>query len=318
MGRWLSEYRYYEFQAVDRPLDEADRKALRALSSRARITAASFTNHYERGDFKGSPVQLVERWFDLHLHVASWGTRRLMMRLPRRLVDHDRLDAWLVGTDLAEILEAGDNLILDIRDDGEEALDRDWDDGSGWLAAMAPLRADLLSGDWRLPYLLRLTGVEDGSVRDEALEPLSGIAPLSAGLLAFADFFRIDGDLAQAAAEAPGDAPSQESSSAGLRAALRAEIAALPESEAPGHSRGSRQHYARQARCGGAARQSARLGKPLRGSGDAPKTSGGSERRRRQGAHAWQLCGCGARMSGARSKSKSAGATLPATTGRRA
>ena len=50
----MSEYQYYEFQAIDRPLDESDREALRSLSSRAQITATSFTNHYEWGDFKGS------------------------------------------------------------------------------------------------------------------------------------------------------------------------------------------------------------------------------------------------------------------------
>lgn len=40
----MSEYQYYEFQAIDRPLREADQAALRALSTRARITATSFTN----------------------------------------------------------------------------------------------------------------------------------------------------------------------------------------------------------------------------------------------------------------------------------
>ena len=50
----MSEYQYYEFQAVDRPLDKADREALRAYSMRARITATSFTNHYDWGHFIGS------------------------------------------------------------------------------------------------------------------------------------------------------------------------------------------------------------------------------------------------------------------------
>ena len=49
----MSEYQYYEFQAVDRPLSDADRQALRGLSTRARITATSFTNEYHWGDFKG-------------------------------------------------------------------------------------------------------------------------------------------------------------------------------------------------------------------------------------------------------------------------
>ena len=43
----MSEYQYYEFQAIDRPLAEADVQVLRALSTRARITATSFINSYE-------------------------------------------------------------------------------------------------------------------------------------------------------------------------------------------------------------------------------------------------------------------------------
>ena len=54
----MSEYQYYEFQAIDRPLDRAAQKALRSISSRARITATSFTNHYEWGDLKGERVGL--------------------------------------------------------------------------------------------------------------------------------------------------------------------------------------------------------------------------------------------------------------------
>src|SRR3546814_9072641 len=76
----MSEYQYYEFQAIDRPLDRAAQEALRSISSRARISATSFTNHYEWGDLKGDPCKLMEQWFDLHLSLTNWGTRRLMMR----------------------------------------------------------------------------------------------------------------------------------------------------------------------------------------------------------------------------------------------
>ena len=91
----MSEHQYYEFQAIDRPLSDADRHALRDLSTRARITATSFTNSYEWGDFKGDSAKLVERWFDLHLYVANWGSRRLMIRWPARLVDRDRFDDFV-------------------------------------------------------------------------------------------------------------------------------------------------------------------------------------------------------------------------------
>jgi hypothetical protein len=69
----MSEYQYYEFQAIDRPLAGADQDALRALSTRARITATSFTNSYEWGDFKGDPARLMEKWFDLHLYIGQLG-----------------------------------------------------------------------------------------------------------------------------------------------------------------------------------------------------------------------------------------------------
>ena len=156
----MSEYRYYEFQAIDRPLSEADRQALRDLSTRARITATSFINSYEWGDFKGDPAELMERWFDLHLYLTNWGSRRLMIRLPTRMVHRDLLDAFLGEVDCAGLTLAGENLILDVLLDEVESGDDDLEDGSGWLAALAPLRAEVLAGDLRLFYLLWLTAVE--------------------------------------------------------------------------------------------------------------------------------------------------------------
>lgn len=223
----MSEYQYYEFQAIDRPLGEADMEALRALSTRARITATSFTNDYEWGDFKGSPERLMEQWFDLHLYLANWGTRRLMLRLPKRLVDGSRLDRFLMGSDLAEVIDAGKHLILDICDDGDDVDYNDRDDGSGWLGALAPLRADMLSGDCRLLYLLWLEALDSGNLRDDGLEPLPGIGPLTGPLEAFAAFFRIDADLVQAAAEAPSGGAQADLSSEAIHAA----VASIPEAE---------------------------------------------------------------------------------------
>ncbi len=40
----MSEYQYYEFQAIDRPLTVKEMTELRSYSTRARITATSFIN----------------------------------------------------------------------------------------------------------------------------------------------------------------------------------------------------------------------------------------------------------------------------------
>ncbi len=199
----MSEYQYYEFLAIDRPLDRTAQQALRAISSRAKITATSFTNHYEWGDLKGDPRELVERWFDLHLYLANWGTRRLMMRLPKRFLNRKDIDPFLGQIDWVEILMSGDSFILDISRPEVEA--DDLDDGSGWLASLAPLRSDVLAGDVRLFYLLWLAAVQDGLASDDEVEPMRGIGPLNGALEAFANFFVIDPDLVQAAAELEAD-----------------------------------------------------------------------------------------------------------------
>jgi hypothetical protein len=218
----MSEYQYYEFRAIDRPLSEADRQALRDLSTRARITATSFTNSYEWGDFKGDPAKLMERWFDLHLYLTNWGSRRLMIRLPTRLVNRHLLDAFLGEVDCAEQRVVGENLILDVGLDEVEAEDDDLEDGSGWLAALTPLRAEVLAGDLRLFYLLWLTAVEADRVGAAELEPMLGIGPMTAALEAFAAFFGIDPDLVQVAAERPAVVVPSVSTSVDVRKILLA------------------------------------------------------------------------------------------------
>lgn len=60
----MSEYQYYEFLALDRPLDEDEQADVRELSTRAEITATSFTNEYHWGDFKGDPDEMMELYYD--------------------------------------------------------------------------------------------------------------------------------------------------------------------------------------------------------------------------------------------------------------
>jgi len=83
----MSKYQYYEFQAIDRPLSKSEMAELRAISTRATITPSRFMNVYNFGDFKGNPSVLLERYFDAFLYEANWGTRELMFRLPKRLLD---------------------------------------------------------------------------------------------------------------------------------------------------------------------------------------------------------------------------------------
>ena len=199
----MSEYQYYEFLALDRPLTDKQRAELRSISTRAEITATRFVNEYQWGDLKGDPRKMMERYFDAFLYLANWGTRRLMFRLPRGALGSKTAERYCY-TDTASLIETGSHLILSLYVDREP--DGYWDEPGGQLAAMVQARAELAAGDLRLLYLAWLLALQSDEVDDEDTEPPvpAGLEHLSASLQAVVDFFEIDEDLiAVAAASSP-------------------------------------------------------------------------------------------------------------------
>ncbi|MBU4490147.1 MAG: hypothetical protein KKE79_05885 [Actinobacteria bacterium] len=202
----MSEYQYYEFHAVDRPLTQKQMAELRSFSSRARITPSSFVNVYNWGSFKGDRKKWMEKHFDAFLYLANWGSRWLEFRIPARLLEADIASPYCAEDNLS-CRTKGDHLILSFHSEEE---DYEWAEGEGWLASLVPLRADLMHGDHRCLYLGWLLGAQGGELDDEALEPPvpPGLGDLSAPLRSFADFLRIDYDLIAAAAEQSDEGPA--------------------------------------------------------------------------------------------------------------
>ncbi|MFI7547973.1 hypothetical protein [Actinoplanes sp. NPDC049599] len=214
----MSEYQYYEFTAVDRPLTTREQSELRSLSTRADITATSFVNTYEWGNFKGDPRKMVERYFDAHLYLANWGTRELMLRLPKRVLDPAVVADYCVG-DSASAWTSGKHLIIGLNREDEDGTD-EWDiGGEGLLASIIGVRASLAAGDLRLLYLAWLRCVQSLEVSDDELEPPvpAGLATLDAPLTAVAEFLCIDRDLIAAAAAGSPPATAAEPTAARLR-----------------------------------------------------------------------------------------------------
>ncbi len=205
----MSEYQYYEFLAIDRPLDNAEQAEVRSLSTRARITATSFVNEYHWGDFKGDPSRLMERYYDAHLYVANWGTHRVMFRLPCDLLDPDVVEDYCVDGQV-DAWSTGEFVVLDVTSE-DHAGEFDFDyDAETLLSAIVGVRAELAAGDLRPLYLAWLAAYggwerdEDMFDRDadDDLEPPvpPGLGALTAAQRALADFLRLDDDLLAIAA----------------------------------------------------------------------------------------------------------------------
>jgi hypothetical protein len=223
----VSEYQYYEFVAVDRPLTAAQQGELRALSTRARITASSFVNDYQWGDLKGDPRAWMERYFDAHLYLTNWGTRRIALRLPRNLLDPDTAATYCVG-ESAHSWATREHVILDLSTEDEDG-DEEWWDSEGSLASIVPVRADLADGDLRLLYLAWLLCVQGRELdEDEPERPVPpGLGELSGPLRSLADFLRLDHDLLTMAAQASPTRTAKVPSTA----ALTKWVKGLPEAD---------------------------------------------------------------------------------------
>jgi hypothetical protein len=198
----VSEYQYYEFVALDRPLTVAEMADLRSISTRAQITPTRFFNEYHWGDLKADPAELLARYFDVHVYFANWGSRRLMFRLPLPAVDLEDLRACVPGGPVT-LTVTGDHVVLDLSSETEEPEEEWFEDGQ-LAASLTPLRAELLRGDRRVAYLAWLLAVQAGELDPDIPEPRvpGGLDAHSASLAALTGFLRVDPDLLAVAAEA--------------------------------------------------------------------------------------------------------------------
>jgi uncharacterized protein (DUF2249 family) len=222
----MSEYQYYEFRTIDQPLDEKAIQALRDLSSRAQITPTSFVNEYNWGDFKGSPLKLMEEYFDAFLYVANWGTHQFMLKVPLKLINFDLVKKYCYGENVTAY-KKGENLIFEFI---SESDDYEWEDGEGWLSSLITLRSDILQGDYRCLYLGWLFCSQMGDFEDDEFEPPvpANLGKLNGPLKSFVDFMRIDTDLIAVATE---NSASKEVHQAVDQKRLGSWISNLPEKE---------------------------------------------------------------------------------------
>jgi len=225
----MSEYQYYEFLAIDRPLTADEMEELRTLSTRATITPVSFTNEYNWGDFKGDPGKLMQHYFDAHVYVANWMTAIFMVRLPIEALTKETAKSVAVPYQL-DIKDTKTHWIITWSLEGSENYDRfGMEEGRGWMARLAPVRDELLRGDLRSLYIGWMAAVAGEMMDDDETEPLSvsGLATLTAAQQALSEFLEVDPDLLAGAGM---DSPAVQGTEV-LRREMEKWIDALPREE---------------------------------------------------------------------------------------
>ncbi len=212
----MSEYQYYEWQTLERPLTAAEQTAVNGLSSHIDVTPSQAIVTYNWGDFKHDPIQVLAKYFDAHLYVTNWGTRHLAFRFPGGLLDVRTIEPY-TDEDHIRIKDIGNVQILEI-ELNEDGGYEEWVDERGLLSTLARLRDDIAQGDFRALYLawLKAMSLEPDDYDEDEDDPDSlfydrepplpaGLQQLTPPLKAFANFFEIDPFLISAASEGSPD-----------------------------------------------------------------------------------------------------------------
>lgn len=231
----MSEYQYYEFLAIDRPLTGKEIDHLRGISTRAQITPVSFINEYSWGGLKADPRDFMRRFFDVHVFLANWGDATFMVRLPKDAIEQEILKVFCTSPHL-EVEKLPDHWLLTWSIGETEDYDRfGFVEGNGWMARLAPIREELLRGDLRSLYIGWLRAVTTNEIDPDELEPLAlkGLQELTAAQQALAEFLEVDMDLLTGAGLDSRPAQAEEAD----ETAIDAWLDNLPKSEVRGYMR---------------------------------------------------------------------------------
>lgn len=211
----MSEFQYFEFQAIERDLTKDEQATLRAFSTRAEIGRRRFANTYHWGDFKGNTIGWMKKYFDAHVYLSNFGSRALHLRLPLGLLDRETTRPYEVKH-VFEVHQTPTHLVLSIYSNEESGCDVDEhdDDPGQVLDALLPLRNDLARGDVRSLYVMWLRAVKTGFVGADVEEPPvpPGLGEPSAALESLMSFLWLEPELIEVAARrSPPACPPRES-----------------------------------------------------------------------------------------------------------
>lgn len=198
----MSEYQYIYFAAVDKPLSDKQLDYMRRQSTRAEVTRWQFTNEYHYGDFHGNSLEMMRRGYDVHLHYANYGVRKLMFRLPLGLTVSAKLFkayATDYGVEWKKD-KRGKGGVLSIQPECDAGFySEDYFDFDRMVTHLPKIREGLMAGDLRVLYLGWLACHWD----EESIEPPvpAGLGKLPPELDELIDFYELDRDLLAAAYE---------------------------------------------------------------------------------------------------------------------
>jgi WD40 repeat protein len=151
-------YEHYECRTVGRRLSESELARVRdlKLGRKERATDTSFYARVRRNYPTGDVMTVLARTYDVCLWLDEHGPRRVTFRLPARQLDPAAARPYCTGRVLSglDVVADGDVVVVTFghyEEDGE--LTHLGETTEGWMERLAPVRAELASGNLNSLYL---------------------------------------------------------------------------------------------------------------------------------------------------------------------
>jgi len=200
----MSEFQYYEFYSIDRPLSSKDKKEIGTWSSRTIPSSRKAIFTYSYGGFPKDENSVLLKYFDAFFYISNWGTKRLMFKFPKELVDFKALKQYQIEVlndyeNGMKVYKKKKHVVIEIYFTEEEGVG--WlEEEQSWLENLISLRNEILREDYRSLFLIWFHAIKMKHDYEE-LKPNFAISQdfipnnlknLSSGLKTLIDFFEID------------------------------------------------------------------------------------------------------------------------------
>ena len=159
----MSEYQYYEFCSIGKPLTREARTKMASLSSRAQVSTHSASYVYHYGDFNGDPKQLLLKYFDILFYISNFGDVRLLFKYSVDEVNIDQIKKYCIK-DLISTNKRKENILLDVHVGVEDGFG--WINGEGMLVDFLPLYDEIRTGNYQ--FLKLVSSINEGWIGDES------------------------------------------------------------------------------------------------------------------------------------------------------
>jgi hypothetical protein len=184
----VSEFQYYEFHAIDKPLSLEAQEEVSSMSSRVKLSPKKAVFSYSYGDFRYKEEKVVIDYFDFMFYMANWGQVRIILKFPVEIVDFDLLKRYKIRT--------ADSFIEEIRvykESGYVLVDINYseEEGGGWIEEnmgnqIVEIRREIIERDYRSLFLIWLRFLEmkyDNADFEEAYEFSDALIPANLSTL---------------------------------------------------------------------------------------------------------------------------------------